>query len=277
MAVSLLHEPGQRVLRRPLLVAVLIPAVVALFQTASIASIAGLLVGSVLIAGNVGEARRALAWLGVAIVLVTVAFWPVIEERVALQFGGGSSTENHKRPPADDLLQVRGLDHAVLPHHPRQSHPGSCGGPRPATPFLRLHAESLYVTFLLRGGVILLLSYLARDGDSRRHGPLHRAVDEPERKAIGRVIFAAVFLLLVIDTIATYFIDSGPAPLLWTLAGLMGYTWSRTHGPSPDDEPTRSTTQGDDPPDGQRHGNRSRALRKRPVRGRRSAASDQFV
>jgi uncharacterized membrane protein len=42
-----------------------------------------------------------------------------------------------------------------------------------------------------------------------------------ERRVVGRVVLAAVPLLMLIDVIATYFLDSGPAPLLWVLAGLM--------------------------------------------------------
>jgi hypothetical protein len=47
--------------------------------------------------------------------------------------------------------------------------------------------------------------------------------DETERRVIGRVVYASVPVLMLIDVIATYFLDSGPAPLLWALAGLLSY------------------------------------------------------
>ena len=64
LIVSLLHERTQLVMRNRNLALIFIPAVVALAQTASIAPMLGLIVGSILVATYVGQTRRLLMWLG---------------------------------------------------------------------------------------------------------------------------------------------------------------------------------------------------------------------
>jgi hypothetical protein len=90
-------------------------------------------------------------------------------------------------------------------------------------PGLYFHfAESLYVTLLLRGGLVLLLTYLAVMGTLALRARSTLSTDEIERRVVGRALLVAVPLLMLIDIIETYFLDSGPAPLLWVLVGLMG-------------------------------------------------------
>ena len=224
VAVSLLHEPQQRVLRNRLLVAILVPAVVALFQTASLAPLLGLIVGSVLIAANVGEATRALAWLGVAILTYgCVLARSQGTTRAAVR--SSSATNSQTIVPQTIAFRCEVWTTQFLPVIQDNIILGY--GPTLPPRLFFGYQESLYITFLLRGGIILLLSYLAVMAALASRARRLTPSDDTEQRVLARAIFAAVVLLLVIDTIATYFIDSGPAPLLWTLAGLMGYASSR--------------------------------------------------
>jgi O-antigen ligase len=95
------------------------------------------------------------------------------------------------------------------------------------------YAESLYVTFLLRGGIILLFVYLGLMASLALRARRIARGDDSEQRVVARVVLAAVPLLMVIDIIATYFLDSGPAPLLWVTAGLMGTAAAATRSSWP--------------------------------------------
>jgi hypothetical protein len=228
LGVSLLHEPAQRVLRRPLLVAIVVVALIALVQTESIAPIVGLLVGSILIALYVGRTQRALVWVGVGTMVGTVAAWSVLRARFHQQYGASSATESHTLLPQTIQFRVDLWRTEFIPVIRDNLLIGY--GPNLPSRLYYNFTESIYVTFLLRGGIVLMISYLALMGALALRSRRVASSDELGRRSVGRVLFAAVFLLLAIDTIANYFIDSGPAPMLWTLAGLLGYDWTRERG-----------------------------------------------
>lgn len=247
LGVSLLHEPGQRVFRRPVLVLLLVPTFLALVETASIAPLVGLLVGSVLIATYVGQTRKVLVWLGVGSILATVTVLPVVQERISQQFAASSTTESQTLLPQTIAFRLEVWTTEFIPVI-RDNLLIGYGPELPPRLFFG-YAESLYVTFLLRGGVVLLLCYFALMAALALRSRRLAHADEPEQRSIARAVFAAVIVLLAIDTIATYFIDSGPAPLLWTLAGLLGYDWARTRS-APSSEAPEGSTHARHPGDG---------------------------
>ena len=228
LGVSLLHEPAQRVLRRPLLIAVLVPAFIALVQTASIAPIVGLLVGSILVAMYVGQTHRMLVWVGVGTIIATVAAWPVLQDRFHQQYAASAVTEDQTLLPQTIAFRVAVWKTEFIPVI-RDNLLIGYGPNLPPRLFFNF-TESIYITFLLRGGIILLIFYLALMGALALRSRRVANSNEVGRRSVARALFAAVVLLLAIDTIANYFIDSGPAPMLWTLAGLIGYDWTRERG-----------------------------------------------
>jgi hypothetical protein len=83
------------------------------------------------------------------------------------------------------------------------------------------YTESVYVTMLLRGGVLLLGIYLAfmttlaiRARRLVRAGP-------PVDVVLGSAVIAIVLVLAVTQIIATYFTTSGTPQVVWALAGLV--------------------------------------------------------
>lgn len=237
LGVSLLHEPAQRVMRRKALFVVLVLAFAALAQTASLAPLTGLLVGALVIALFVGQTRRTLVALGAGAVVATVMFWPLLQARLEQQYGANSVTESQTLLPDTIAFRVKVWTTEFIPVI-RDNLLFGYGPNLPPRLFFPF-AESVYVTFLLRGGVILLIFYLALMCSLALRSYGLAAADELGRRSVARTVFAAVILLLAIDTIASYFIDSGPAPLLWTLAGLMGYDWTRKRGRL---DPSKSTS-----------------------------------
>lgn len=217
---SLLLESDQRVIRRRVLLVTLAPATAALIQTASFAPLFGAIAGALVIGVSVGQGRRVLAWMGVAAVCAGVLFGPLLQERVVQQYPASNITQDQTLLPQTLAFRYKLWKSEYIPTIEQNLVTGF--GPTLPTHLYFDYAESLYVTLLLRGGLLLLLTYVALMitlALRARRAALDR---EPERRVLGRVVFASVPLLMVIDLIATYFLDSGPAPLLWTLAGLMG-------------------------------------------------------
>jgi hypothetical protein len=220
LVVSLLHEPKPGVLGKGSLGVVLVAAIVALAQTASIAPMIGLVVGAVLIATSLGRAKQTIIWAGAGAIVLTVAFWSVIQDRIAQQYPSGAVTEGQTFLPQTIAFRWEVWTTQFLPVIRDNILIGY--GPNLPPRLFFGYQESVYVTFLLRGGVILLLSYLALMATLALRARRETVSEQVAQRSVARAVFAGVILLLAIDTIANYFINSGPAPLLWTLAGLMG-------------------------------------------------------
>ena len=220
LAFSLLSEPGQRVMRRRTLLFTLAFALGALVQTASFAPLLGAFIGASVIGLMSGQGRRMLVWLGIAVVIGAVLFGPLIKNRVAQQEATTNYTEDQSFLPQTIEFRYRLWKTAYIPVIEHNFVTGY--GPNQPPGLYFQFAESLYVTLLLRGGIVLLFTYLAVMGTLalRARSTLH--ADDVERRVVGRAVLVAVPLLMLIDIIETYFLDSGPAPLLWVLVGLMG-------------------------------------------------------
>ena len=220
LGFSLLIEPGQRVMRRRTLLVTLAFALAALVQTASFAPLLGAFVGASLIGLLSAQGRRMLVWLGVAVVVGGLLFGPLIKERVSQQEASTNYTEDQSFLPQTIEFRYRLWKTAYVPVIEDNFVAGY--GPNLPPGIYFDFAESLYVTLLLRGGILLLLTYLAVMGTLALRARGAMLAGEVERRVIGRAVLVTVPLLVLIDIIETYFLDSGPAPLLWVLVGLMG-------------------------------------------------------
>jgi hypothetical protein len=221
LGVSVVLEPGQRVMRKRYILVTLAFALAALVQTASLAPMLAAVAGVVIIGVSIGQGRRVFAWLGAIAVVGALLFGPLLVSRVQQQYRATTVTQDQSVLPQTIVFRLQVWKTEYLPVIEQNLVTGY--GPT-LPPHLYFHyAESLYVTLLLRGGVPLLLIYLGlMTSLALRARDVSRSAEQ-ERRIVGRVVLAAVPLMMTIDTIATYFLDSGPAPLLWALAGLMAW------------------------------------------------------
>lgn len=220
LGFSLLVESGQRVIGRRTLLFTLVLALAALVQTASFAPLFGVFAGASAMGFLSGQGRRMFLWLGVIAVVGAVLFGPLIKDRVLQQEARTTYTEDQSLLPQTIDFRYRLWKTEYIP----VIEDNLVAGYGPDLP-PRLYfnfAESLYVTLLLRGGVLLLLTYLGLMGTLAMRARRVADAVEIERHVVGRAVLVTVPLLMLIDAIATYFLDSGPAPLLWVLVGLMG-------------------------------------------------------
>jgi hypothetical protein len=217
LAFGLLLEGSGRVLRPRALLLVAIPAFVALIQTVSIAPMLGLIAGVLIIGLWSGRSRHLLGWAALVAVAGAVAFAPLLGSRVGQQFD---------RPQAQSSLVPQTL--AYRYHVWQQFVPvigrNAVAGYGPDLPpnLFFPYSESLYVELMLRGGLPLLVIYVALMWALARRALETARWADPDRRVIGRVVFTLVVVLAFIHLIASYFLDTGPPHLLWALAGMLG-------------------------------------------------------
>jgi hypothetical protein len=231
LGFSLLLEDTQRVIRKRTLIITLVPALAALVQTASFAPIIGMLAGAIFIGIFMGRGKAVFAWLGLIVLAGGLLFGPLLQQRVVQQFPDTSITSDQSILPQTIAFRYEVWRSEFVPVIKENIITGY--GPSLPPRLYFNYAESLYVTFLLRGGIILLFVYLGLMAALALRARRIARCDDSEQRVVARVVLAAVPLLMVIDIIATYFLDSGPAPLLWVTAGLMGTAAAATRSSWP--------------------------------------------
>jgi hypothetical protein len=226
VAVALLLDPQSRVLRRPLLVGILALDCAALVETVSVTPLLATLVGTIVLAARYGRTRRLLPWLALACVVGGAVFGSLLSQRAQLQYATSPGQSNGLVPQTIayryDVWTTQFLP--ALTGRWLTGWGPCCSTPTDLPSGLGWDfTESVYLTLLLRGGVILLAGYAvlmwAFASVSRR------AAREPARPAADRaaanVLFFLVLALVPLQWIEPYFIDDGLPQLVWGLAGLL--------------------------------------------------------
>jgi hypothetical protein len=219
VAVGLLLSGSERALRRRWLLAVLAVDGLALVQTATISAVFGALGGALLVGFWLHRLRLVARGVLVACALAAILAGPVIVGRFEQQWvRPPGSTANPFVPNTIDFRwQV--WTQQYFPVLDGRWLVGFGPDPPPGPRFA--YSESLYISLLLRGGLLLLAVFgalmialwaLARSG---LHDP------DPERRVVAAVVAATILVLVLIHVIEPYFLDSGPPHVLWALAGLL--------------------------------------------------------
>jgi len=219
LALGLLLEGTGRVMGRRSLVVVLALALLALMETVTIAPILGVAAGALLLGYWLRRLRRVALFVLASLAVLFLLFAPIFESRYVLQFqpnvaGGGN-------PFVPETLAYR-YDVWTQQYLPALSGRWIAGyGPELPPDIHWRYTESMYITLLLRGGLLLLAVYgglmLALALAARRLTD----DSDPDRRAVARVVFAIVILLVPLHFVMPYFINVGLPHLLWGLAGLL--------------------------------------------------------
>ncbi len=202
---------------------VAVVAAAALLSTATLAPLIAVTVGGLYIAAKRGVLRVAVACLVPVVLVGVLVFGTSFSGRAAQQYSASASS--YRIPLVPQTIAYR---YAVFRE---QSAPALAGhlttgyGPD-LPPQLALSnfpfTETAYVTVLLRGGIPLLVSFLA----------LLTAVALQARRAvrvarpgidwdIAGIVFYASVAWLVLQLLESYLLDSGPSQAYWSLVALM--------------------------------------------------------
>jgi hypothetical protein len=221
LGIATLARRGHRILDERLLFAVVVLDVAALLRTVTAGASTALAVGGFVLALASGRLRNPFAWPVVAVLLALIVGGSVFAPRYNEQYQSGESNgaTAHGIVPRTIVYRYELWRDQFLPVLEDRWVAGY--GPDIPPDATWKYTESVYVTMLLRGGVILLAIYLAlmlrlAVGGRRlvRAGP-------PVDVVVGSAVIAIVAVLAVTQIIATYFTTSGAPQVVWTLAALV--------------------------------------------------------
>jgi hypothetical protein len=222
LTVALLVRKVPDVLPRWALLVISLLGVTALVQTLDIAPTLGLVAGSLLIGAWLGGLSRVLPALAVGALLVMLLFSPEINARYSEQFTRSPGSARSKYVP--QTIQHR-LDIWTQDLFPLLKGRWTTGYGPDLPPQLAQfpHTESLYIGLLFRGGVILLISWIALMAAMALAAIRSIRHPDPFQQALGATVASALLMLVFIHFIAAYFLDDGPPQVLWLMAGLLAF------------------------------------------------------
>jgi len=219
LAIALLLDDAQRILRRATLILVVALATVAAITTLTFVALIGIVVGAFALATMAGHGGRVLAGVLIAGALTGVAFGGILERRYHQQFDAAAGVDRPSWVPQTVDYRYRLW---TQQYFPTLSGKWLTGYGPDLPPSVRFpYTESVYMTMLLRGGIVLLGAFLAlmvalfAAGLRARDGP------EAAGRAAGRTLIVAVALLTAMHFMEPYFIDTGMAHLAWVTAALV--------------------------------------------------------
>jgi O-antigen/teichoic acid export membrane protein len=219
LGVSLLVNQSWQVLRPRILAGIVVLAGIALITTVSFTPIAGTAAGVLVLAVTARPRKKWVVRAASLIVLLSVAFGPVLAARYKQQFTVQAPIKQIPYLPQNFNFRITVWTTEFLPLI--EKHLTTGYGPEPPVTLAFSYTESVYVTLLLRGGVPLLLLYaglmlaLALRARDLRHDP------DVERRAIAQTLFVVIVLIVFMQMLTNYFVNAGFPFLFWVLAALL--------------------------------------------------------
>jgi hypothetical protein len=222
LGLAVYLDRSVQVLSRRWLIATLGLASAALIATATIAPIAGALVGALILGFWFRRLSKVFILAAIAGVALALIFSPLLTSRYDQQFGPSAViTEKPDYVPQTVWARYLIWTDQYIPALSKDDRWLIGYGPGVPPEVDWPYTESLYITLVMRGGVLLLGIYVVLMGvivaQARRR--THSA--DPTTRAIARVVYLSVILVAAMHLVANYFVISGFPHLLWPLIGLL--------------------------------------------------------
>ena len=220
VAVALLLRRDQRVLRQRWLLVVLAACAGGFAASATAAPALAALAGVVWLGIRAGQGRRVLLGAAAVAAVAALAAAPLVAGRIREQFDPAydGATSSSLVP---QTLRHRG---DVWWHQYRPALRGhwlSGWGPGVPKGVEYPYTESLYVTLVVRGGILLLLAYAALIAVALAALRARAAEGPAERAAVAGALAVATVLLIPLQLVEPYFVTTGMPHLWWALLGLV--------------------------------------------------------
>jgi hypothetical protein len=237
LGLALYLEPESKVMSRRGLGVVLTIAGAGVIATATIAPIAGVVIGAMVLGFWMRKLSKLFLGVAVGLMVLTLLFSPLLTSRYDQQYGTGTVV-THRPEYVPQTLWARYLiwTKQYIPALSKDSRWFAGYGPGVPPEVDWPYTESLYITMVLRGGIILLAIYgfLMLALAVRARG--YTRSRDPTQRALARTIYLSVLLLFVMHIVANYFVVSGFPHLFWPLLGLLFARVRR----EPAEEPSRA-------------------------------------
>jgi O-antigen/teichoic acid export membrane protein len=219
LGVALLVNQSWRVMKLRILAGIVVLAGIALITTVSFTPIAGTAVGVLVLAVTARPRKRWVVRAAALIVLLSVAFGPILAARYKQQFTLQAPIKQIPYLPQNFNFRITVWTTEFLPV--LEKHLTTGYGPETPLNLAFSYTESVYVTLLLRGGLPLLFLYaglmltLAWRARDLRDDP------DIERRAVARALFVLIILVVFMQMTTNYFVNAGFPFLFWVLAALL--------------------------------------------------------
>ncbi len=219
VGVSLLVNQSWRVMKPRILAGIVVLAGIALITTVSFTPIAGTAVGVLVLAVTARPRKRWVARAASLIVLLSVAFGPVLAARYKQQFTLQAPIKQIPYLPQNFNFRITVWTTEFLPV--LEKHLTTGYGPETPLNLAFSYTESIYVTLLLRGGLPLLFLYAGLMLTLALRARDLRADPDVERRAVARTLFVVIILVVFMQMATNYFVNAGFPFLFWILAALL--------------------------------------------------------
>ncbi len=192
----------------------------ALVLTVTLAPMIGALLGVMMLAAWSRRLARTAGFVVVGVVILGIAFSPVLASRAQEQFGERSPSSNSGQIlPTTVSNRIDIWTEQYMPVIQRHLLTGY--GPQVPDEITWPYSESIYLTMLLRGGIPLFVVYAALMVAAAVMSRRAQMTLVPDDRALARMMYALILLIAVIQTIVPYFITTGLPHLWWALLALV--------------------------------------------------------
>lgn len=215
LCVALLNDPRTPRAWRPWAIGMLVTVVVGVIASQTLNTLAVAVFASVLVGAIYGKVGRTAVVLALVGLVAFLALGNVLASRIEQQFDSGSGTTLGRN--IDDRLDIWRDDYA----EPLARYWLTGYGPALPPNVEWESTESMYITFMLRGGIGLLVSYLALISVAAVHGWRCRHSRVLVDRVVGVTVVAVAVGSVIMHLVFPYFTSSGYAQVVWLLFALL--------------------------------------------------------
>jgi hypothetical protein len=195
---------------------------IALLATVSIAPIISAIAGALILGVWFGGLGRMVLTLAIGALVAAGLFAPTFEARFNEQFQRAPGVERSAFVPQTVQYRYDLWTTQLLPELDGRWLTGYGPDLPPAVRNFP-YTESLYLGLLFRGGVVLLLAWVALTAAMAWAGFRSTRDRDPLQQALGASVAVAIFVLIFIQVFQAYFFDAGCPHALWAAIGLLAF------------------------------------------------------
>ncbi len=193
-------------------------ALVGFLLAEELSAIVVLIVGTVVLAHQYGFGRRALKFLGIAIIIGGIVAAPYLATRINREF---SSTAGSSRPAGvPQTLNFRWRVWSTQYIPAIEARPLTGYGEQLPASIQWQYPESQYIAYLMEGGLPLVALFGALAWAMLRGTRQAARSEDPFERALGRSLTVMIVALLIVNLIWPFMSNAGLPQVLWCLLAI---------------------------------------------------------